>query len=793
MSFIGKSFWTIGLIGFPLGLLGTSESVHFNAPEVVQLDWSTRAMTSGDFDADGLRDIAVLNNDSAQVELLYQLDANAEPEVRKRGMGRNRWEPILEDARFEVERITVGFSMFDLAVGDMNRDGREDLVYTSREVPLTVRLQGADQNWVETLEFDELEALGWVRTLAIDDLDGDGNDELVVLSADAIRIFESVSGDALAEPTVYYLTGTNPFNLMVHDVTGDGLSDLMYLSKDEGQSLALRVQQLDGAFGPERRHRMERPVRMLHPLQGGSGDQQLVSVDSRSGILEFFELRRSQQAGGLFNLGDSKPDIYPVFEADAAGRQPAYTVADFGGANAPSLVLANPEASELLVFQNRGEHFRKGDRFPAFSDINSLVAGRFFRGSRQDLIVVSEEEKTLGISVMGERGRLSFPRQIDVFAGDPLVAEAIDLNRDGLDELVVVGDQGNRDYRLSILCPTNRSERTVSWELLRELPLAGIRRAPDGLVRIDIFGDEGPGILVTVPREPPVLLAPEQAEAFAFRLIAENSTIRESLLNGVDSASISVFDSNGDGTRELVVARTGFARAYGIEGDELVMLDQFNARRGSDVIGALIPHFEGNILRALALYVESAGEVQFLRPHEDGVFRYAESKKVGRIELAGVTKVGRGNGVKSYLFVGEDRFWFFPKASVGQSWELVGSYESDLEDIHYSHVASADFDGDGNTDLVALDANEHVVEILTGDREWPRSQLYWQVFEQNMHYQGRKGAKLEPREILIDDFNSDGRMDLSFLVHDRLLTYLQESDKTEDAGRSRLSAGDDLN
>ncbi|MFO8027429.1 MAG: VCBS repeat-containing protein, partial [Opitutales bacterium] len=45
----------------------------FAPPEVVKLDWSTRAMTPADLDGDGLKDLAVVNNDAGKIELLYQL------------------------------------------------------------------------------------------------------------------------------------------------------------------------------------------------------------------------------------------------------------------------------------------------------------------------------------------------------------------------------------------------------------------------------------------------------------------------------------------------------------------------------------------------------------------------------------------------------------------------------------------------------------------------------------------------------------------------------------------------
>ena len=42
---------------------------------------------------------------------------------------------------------------------------------------------------------------------------------------------------------------------------------------------------------------------------------------------------------------------------------------------------------------------------------------------------------------------------------------------------------------------------------------------------------------------------------------------------------VSVFDVNRDGLNELVVARTGFARAFRVVAEELEMIDRFNARK----------------------------------------------------------------------------------------------------------------------------------------------------------------------------------------------------------------------
>jgi hypothetical protein len=52
--------------------------------------------------------------------------------------------------------------------------------------------------------------------------------------------------------------------------------------------------------------------------------------------------------------------------------------------------------------------------------------------------------------------------------------------------------------------------------------------------------------------------------------------------------------------------------------------------------------------------------------------------------------------------------------------------------------------------------------------------MFWEIFEQNMHYQGRTGGKLEPRQAVAADLNNDGLLDFAFLIHDRIIFYLQK-------------------
>ncbi|PXA03311.1 hypothetical protein DDZ13_12880 [Coraliomargarita sinensis] len=772
------------LLGFSLlahaSLPAENTSLHkigFGAPEVVKLDWSTRSLTPTDIDGDGLRDLAVINNDAGKIEFLYQLPKGEAARDPKKSVTRSRWEPVLEDALFEKRALTVGFPVFDMVMEDLNGDGRVDLAYTSGEVPLTVRYQDEDGEWVDSREYDGFEAVGWTHSIKAADVDMDGSVELFVLAADAIRVFRPGRGGDLNEPRLLYTSGENPFNLMLFDATADGLPDLLYLSTDGRQVLAMREQIAGGQFGPESRHMMERPARVVVPLGTYAGGAPTLGlVNSRTGSLEFLRLR-SPEVGvseSGYALEHGAPEIYPIF--NKMREAASYALGDVNGDGERDLVVANPGDAELVLLANQKGRFQASQAFPSFSSVSSLSVGRFFNSQREKLIVLSEEEKTMGLCGLDAGGRLSFPRQLKIGSGNPVVTATTDLDDDGYDELLFVSENAG-NYTLAVAAPADRQAEDSAWEVLFDLDLAGVRRKPSAILTIDVFGGATPGLMLFVPREPPVLLQPrESAEGLAFKAIANESSIRESLFKSLDPAETSVFDVDGDGLNELVVARTGFARAFKVVSEDLEMVDQFNARRGGDEIDAVIPLYTGSKVESIALYVAAERELQFLARDRAGVFRYSRSKEVGRLDLQGWYRVPAVNPQlekDAFLFAGEDRFWYFNSHNLGHSWVVEDIYETDLEDIHYSHLAGADFDGDHVPELVAVDGNEHILDVLRLEESEFQSLMFWQVFEQNMHYQGRTGAKLEPRQIVIDDLTADGLHDLVLLVHDRILIYPQ--------------------
>ncbi len=761
------------LINGALLVANDFEGVGFGGPHVLKLDWATRGLRTTDFNGDGRIDLAVINNDSSHIDILLQNEAGQHSPVTETVLDQDRWKPVFEDAHYMKESVSIGFPVFDLIACDLNGDGLGDVAYTARESPLSIRFQGADTDFSELIEFEGFDALGWVETLSASDLEGDGRIDLVVLSADGFRVLRRTD-QGFGEPILYRLTGLNPFNLMVRDLTGDGLQDILYVSTNGKQYLVLREQLTDGGFGPERRFVLKGPVRSIRIVENAESENvTFCGVNSRTGGLDFFALQPRDLTPIAIEdtvyLG--QPQVYSLFDQ---GRGAAsYASGDMNVDGIEDLFVSNPKSAEVLIFLGRDSGFDSPVSYPSFVDVSSIVTGRFFSDRAIRLVTVSAEEQLVGLSACESSGRLGFPRSILDGVGAPLACCVQDINEDGFDELLLIVEEKG-DFSIVVCEPTDREAVDSAWSIVSTFALQGVKRKPSQIRAIDVFDGTGAGFVVFVPREAPLFLKVEEADSFVFEELSANSSLRSGLLKGVASSELSIFDINNDGKNELMVSRKGFARVLRFREGELELLDQLNMRSEGDTVEAVIP-FVGNADGGWAFaYISSANEFQVFEKDSTGVFRYRKSEEVGSITLVDWFTMNGPSGESRLILGGQNRFWTLPKNSA--SWELVplSSYETKLENVFFSQVAVADFNSDGKSEIVAVDGSHHVTEILSYQNSLWANLMHWEVFKQNMHYQGRTGGNFEPREIVIGNFTTDALPDFGFLVHDRVLFYPQE-------------------
>jgi hypothetical protein len=177
-----------------------------------------RALALGDFDGDGLPDVAAASSQLGRTDLV-QL---AEPGGRRRSLS--------------IEALRPRAYVHAVAAADFDGDGRADLAvgYASIETGdwrtgVDVLLAGAGGSW-RRVAVAASEGRGGPRALATGDLDGDGAADLVALdAAGALTAFfgDRRGGFRRDRESVSALPGCRGSHLALADLDGDGRDDVV--------------------------------------------------------------------------------------------------------------------------------------------------------------------------------------------------------------------------------------------------------------------------------------------------------------------------------------------------------------------------------------------------------------------------------------------------------------------------------------------------------------------------------------------------------------------------------------
>jgi len=747
-----------------------AQSIALGGPEVAKLDWNTRALTAADLNGDGLTDLVVLNNDRAQIDLLYQLKPGSPPPRLPPTVSIDRWEPVVADAHFKKISLTTGITMFDLTIGDLNGDGLPDLVYTGDPQALTVRYQQKNGDFTEKKIEAAPDPSQLVSGLGIADLNGDGRNDLVMLGQKELAIFYQDAKGELGAPERYPFSDEGCYGLNIVDVNGDGRPDLVYLSPANRDPLRIRLQSANGQFGPEQSYPIKAPRSTLQVLAaaGKGRPVEFAYAQDQTGQIVVFTL--DTKAG-------TDTETFPVprprvFTPRASSKTAeSYAFGDFAGDGRDDVAVSDPEGAQIFIyFRQPDGSFTVAKKFPSLSDGRSLAAGDWDGSGRASLFVASPKEQVVGLAALTPEGRLTYPQPLPT-TGKPFAVAAGPLAGTGRDQLVIArSDKGK--YALEIW--TRGAD--AKPQLLKTIDLPSQQSDPRAVRLFDANQDGKLDIAVFTPFAPMRLFV--QGKDFSFTEATPASGFRTGLVDSLDTSALSLADIAGDGKTELLVSGSGYARELQLKPTgELAVLDQFNARDPSaDIAGSFALPTEPGKKPQVVLYDRQGQSLQFLRPDDHGVYQFAQSMPVGKLDLVGVeTRRDPKSGRADIFLLGKDRFWWLPIGQPDFNLRTVATHTTDLPDISYSDVVAGDLNNDGRLDLACIDPDKNLIEILSQDPAgvW-QSRMHFKVFEKDAHFQGRRGSAQEPRETVISDVTGDGKQDLILLVHDRVLIYPQE-------------------
>ena len=111
----------------------------FKPVEVFKLSERSGNMLTGDLNHDGLINLVLVDNGHSRLDLLLQ--RKEVPTTKDRPVGRSDVNAIDDDWRFEHKKMPVDHEVSSLTLGDMNGDGRVDIIYFGNPDQLIIRYQ----------------------------------------------------------------------------------------------------------------------------------------------------------------------------------------------------------------------------------------------------------------------------------------------------------------------------------------------------------------------------------------------------------------------------------------------------------------------------------------------------------------------------------------------------------------------------------------------------------------------------------------------------------------------------
>ena len=409
--------------------------LSFGGPRIVRLDPDTHGLRAGDFDGDGLIDLAVVNNARARIELLLQRREPV-PSPRDEELNVPVDDPLFERRHILTERQVGGF-----AAADFDGDGRLDLAWYGDPRALVIAYQDETGRFERRQEHRIRDGSMATQALTAGDFDGDGHPDLVLLAEREIVLLrggEDGLGEPVRIPTVLEKLGY----VRAGDVNGDGRTDLVMVDNNTAQPLRIRLQSKDGGLGAEVAHDCP-PVRSLLALDGSEGGG-LLLVPAASGTLRRLELGTEEIPSGALRLGN--PRLHAFSGRSGAARSVA--TGDIDGDGRAEVVVTDPEGARVLLYRQGSDGELEGPTpYPAYRDGEAAEIADIDGDGKGEVLVLSPEERVVG-ALRWDGKRLGFPESV-VTAETPKVFAARDLDGDGAADIVAaISNKKSRELHI---------------------------------------------------------------------------------------------------------------------------------------------------------------------------------------------------------------------------------------------------------------------------------------------------------------------------------------------------------
>lgn len=206
--FFAVSLSTLILVNFVLPVRAQSpcNSQGLEYPLSYKVGWSPEAVAIGDFNGDGIKDLATGNRNDANTSILL-------------GLGNGTFQNAIQNtaARYGTA----------LEATDLNGDGKTDLIVASKNTrTLTVLLGNSSGNLSASFVLDNYPTIDLIDSLAVANFNNDGKTDVVINTqgTPSGTLFLAGNGDGTFEAPIFNLTDSG--DIAAGDFNNDGKQDL---------------------------------------------------------------------------------------------------------------------------------------------------------------------------------------------------------------------------------------------------------------------------------------------------------------------------------------------------------------------------------------------------------------------------------------------------------------------------------------------------------------------------------------------------------------------------------------
>jgi len=720
----------------------------FKGLELYKTDSRALGLITADFNRDGRLDFALANNSRSRIEVFLQKSPHQMKADQARPTGRVDVNEIHDDARFKKILIPLESTVHALVAGDLDGDGAPEMAFRAVPSFLVILKRHEGERWETARKFKIKEGNGSRTSLLAADLNGDDRLDLALLGKDGLSLFYQNDRGHLVPPEFFPTSLKNATGLdFVRPRSGRPALVLFRLGFENG--IAIRPL-LETSLGPEWIFKTGKMNTVFFPP--GEDTLSLVSVSRVSDRLHRKVVDSREKDGTLL---ETPLSLYPLTEERGLDER-RVAVGDLNGDELKDVVVSRPGSASLKAFlQGKDGYFLTPRTSSTFAGTSGIQVGDFNRDGKADVLVVSPEERVVGLATM-ENDRLTFPKSIAGIEGKPCAAAgAALLHATGMD-LAVVSEK-KRKYFLTVV--PGFSEKPI------HVPLAFLEAKPTRLLAVDIDNDGDQDLAVITRRDPFGLILNEGKGKFT--PLGSDAFGGKWLLQDVDAGSYSpgVLE---DGRQAILVAKKTLGRAVGLNKDrKLEILEQMSAGENTKLKGIVRSGKE------VVVVDEKSSSLILLRK------KGGEWKRLQEIELPSnlirsIEAVALGKGGEKDLILSEKSgFIILRRGRKVTRLKTEWSYESDVKEASLWLVTQGDLNADGRKDLVVTDYEKRAIELLVPPDPSGKVKrgLRFEVFEERQK-SGRRSNHI--REMVAADLTGDGKDDLLFLLHDRVVLYPQE-------------------